>query len=148
MLIDQIRADLITATKAKEALRQRTLRSAIAAVQEAQVSGEAASTLDDDGVQAVLKSQVKRRLDAAEAFDSGGAADRAAAERAEIEVLEAYLPAALSADELEALVGDVLADNGFTKKADMGLAMKAVNVEVAGRAEGRVVADLVKSRLS
>lgn len=148
MLIDQIRADLITATKAKEALRQRTLRSAIAAVQEAQVSGEAASTLDDDGVQAVLKSQVKRRLDAAEAFDSGGAADRAAAERAEIEVLEAYLPAALSADELEALVGDVLADNGFTKKADMGLAMKAVNVEVAGRAEGRVVADLVKSWLS
>jgi len=148
MLIDQIRADLITATKAKEALRQRTLRSAIAAVQEAQVSGEAASTLDDDGVQAVLKSQVKRRLDAAEAFNSGGAADRAAAERAEIEVLEAYLPAALSADELEALVGDVLADNGFTKKADMGLAMKAVNVEVAGRAEGRVVADLVKSRLS
>ena len=148
MLIDQIRADLITATKAKEALRQRTLRSAIAAVQEAQVSGEAASTLDDDGVQAVLKSQVKRRLDAAEAFDSGGAADRAAAERAEIQVLEAYLPAALSADELEALVGDVLADNGFTKKADMGLAMKAVNVEVAGRAEGRVVADLVKSRLS
>ena len=148
MLIDQIRADLITATKAKEALRQLTLRSAIAAVQEAQVSGEAASTLDDDGVQAVLKSQVKRRLDAAEAFDSGGAADRAAAERAEIEVLEAYLPAALSADELEALVGDVLADNGFTKKADMGLAMKAVNVEVAGRAEGRVVADLVKSRLS
>ena len=95
-----------------------------------------------------MKSQVKRRLDAAEAFDSGGAADRAAAERAEIEVLEAYLPAALSADELEALVGDVLADNGFTKKADMGLAMKAVNVEVAGRAEGRVVADLVKSRLS
>ncbi len=92
MLIDEIRADLTTAMKAKDALRQRTLRSAIAAVQEAQVSGDAATTLDDDGVQAVLKSQVKRRVDAAEAFESGGAADRAAEERAEIEVLEAVSP--------------------------------------------------------
>lgn len=148
MLIDQIRADLITATKAKDALRQRTMRSAIAAVQEAQVSGAAATTLDDDGVQAVLKSQVKRRLDAAEAFDSGGAPDRAAAERAEIEVLEEYLPASLSADELEAIVAAVFAANGFETKADMGNAMKAVNAEVAGRADGRAVADLVKSRLS
>ena len=148
MLIDQIRADLITATKAKDALRQRTLRSAIAAVQEAQVSGSAATTLDDDGVQAVLKSQVKRRLDAAEAFDAGGAPDRAAAERAEIEVLEEYLPASLSTDELEAIVAAVFAANGFETKADMGNAMKAVNAEVAGRADGRAVADLVKSRLS
>jgi uncharacterized protein YqeY len=148
MLIDQIRADLTTATKAKDVLRQRTLRSAIAAVQEAQVSGAAATTLDDDGVQAVLKSQVKRRLDAAEAFDSGGAHDRAAEERAEIGVLEQYLPAALSADELEAIVAEVFAANGFETKADMGRAMKAVNAEVAGRADGRAVADLVKSRLS
>ena len=148
MLMDQIRADLTTAMKARDALRQRTLRSAIAAVQEAQVSGAEAITLDDDGVQAVLKSQVKRRLDAAEAFDSGGAPDRAAAERAEIEVLEEYLPAALTADELDSIVSDVFAANGFETKADMGKAMKAVNAEVAGRADGRTVADLVKSRLS
>ncbi len=147
MLIDQIRADLTTAMKAKDTLRQRTLRSVIAAVQEEQVAGDAAITLDDDGVQAVLKSQVKRRLDAAEAFESGGAADRAADERAEIEVLEVYLPAALSADELEGIVADVFAANGFATKADMGQAMKAVNAEVAGRADGRTVADLVKSRL-
>lgn len=148
MLIDQIRADLTTAMKAKDVLRQRTLRSAIAAVQEAQVSGAEATTLDDDGVQAVLKSQVKRRLDAAEAFDSGGAPDRAAAERAEIEVLEGYLPAALTTDELDTIVSAVFAANGFATKADMGTAMKAVNAEVAGRADGRAVADLVKSRLS
>ena len=148
MLIDQIRADLITATKAKDVLRQRTLRSAIAAVQEAQVSGAAATTLDDDAVQAVLKSQVKRRLDAAEAFDSGGAGDRAADERAEIEVLQTYLPEALTADELDGIVSAVFAANGFETKADMGSAMKAVNAEVAGRADGRAVADLVKSRLS
>ena len=74
--------------------------------------------------------------------------DRAAAERAEIAVLEEYLPASLSTDELEAIVGAVFAANGFETKADMGKAMKAVNAEVACRADGRAVADLVKSRLS
>ena len=147
MLIERIRADLIAATKAKETVRQRTLRSVIAAVQEAQVSGDTASTLDDDGVQAVVKAQVKRRIDAAEAFESGGADERAAAERAEIVILEDYLPAALGEDELEQIVASVFAEHGFATKADMGAAMKAVNAEVAGRADGRAVAALVKSRL-
>lgn len=148
MLIEQIRADLITATKARDSDRQRTLRSVIAAVQEAQVSGTEASTLDDDGVQAVVKAQVKRRIDAAEAFEAGGADDRAAAERAEMVILETYLPAALSSDELDAIVTSVFETNGYASKSDMGNAMKAVNAEVAGRADGRAVADLVKSRLA
>lgn len=148
MLIEQIRADLTTATKAKDTVTQRTLRSAIAAVQEAQVSGTESKPLDDDGVQAVVKAQVKRRIDAAEAFEAGGADDRAAAERAEIVILEAYLPAALSDDELAAIVDDVFTANAFAGMADMGAAMKAVNAEVAGRADGRTVADLVKSRLA
>lgn len=148
MLIEQIRSDLNAATKDRDKLRQRTLRSAIAAVQEAEVSGAEATTLDDDGVQAVLKAQVKRRVDAAEAFDAGGRSDRADQERAEMTVLEAYLPAALTDDELETIVTDVLTTNGFESKADMGKAMKAVNQEVAGRADGRRVADLVKSRLN
>ena len=148
MLIEQIRTDLITATKAKDTVTQRTLRSVIAAVQEAEVSGDAAVTLDDDGVQAVVKAQVKRRIDAAEAFESGGAEDRAAAERAEIAILEGYLPASLTSDELESIVASVFSEHGFETKADMGAAMKAVNAEVAGRADGRAVADLVKSRLA
>ncbi len=148
MLIEQIRTDLITATKAKATVTQRTLRSVIAAVQEAEVSGDQAAKLDDDGVQAVVKAQVKRRIDAAEAFASGGADDRAAAEREEIVILEGYLPAGLSDDELEAIVAAVFAEHGFASQADMGKAMKAVNAEVAGRADGRAVAALVKSRLS
>lgn len=148
MLIEQIRTDLNVATKARDAVRQRTLRSVIAAVQEAQVSGDEATELDDDGVMGVVKAQVKRRIDAAEAFDSGNAADRAAAERAEQAILEEYLPAALSDDELGAIVTAVMTSNGFSEKADMGKAMKAVNAEVAGRADGRRVADLVKSRLA
>ena len=148
MLIEQIRTDLNAATKARDSERQRTLRSVIAAVQEAQVSGDQATELDDDGIMAVLKAQVKRRVDAAEAFDAGNAADRAAAERAEQAILEEYLPAALGHDELSAIVERVMTENGFAAQADMGKAMKAVNTEVAGRADGRRVAELVKSRLA
>jgi len=148
MLIEQIRTDLNTATKARDSDRQRTLRSIIAAVQEAQVSGDQAKELDDDGVMGVLKAQVKRRIDAAEAFDAGNAADRAAAERAEQAIIEEYLPAALGDDELAAIVDGVMTSNGFSTKADMGTAMKAVNAQVAGRADGRRVAELVKSRLA
>jgi uncharacterized protein YqeY len=148
MLIEQIRTDLNAATKARDSERQRTLRSVIAAVQEAQVSGDQAKELDDDGIMAVLKAQVKRRIDAAEAFEAGKADDRAAAERAEQAILEEYLPAALRDDELSAIVERVMTDNGFVAQADMGKAMKAVNAEVAGRADGRRVAELVKSRLA
>ena len=148
MLIDQIRADLIEATKAQEKMRQRTLRSVIAAVQEASVSGTEAKELDDDAVLAVIKAQVKRRVDAAEAFEAGGRADRAEEERAEMKVLEEYLPAAMSDEELESIVAGVMEANSFETRADMGNAMNAVNAEVAGRADGRRVADLVKSRLN
>jgi uncharacterized protein YqeY len=147
MLIERIRADLTAATKERDVQRQRTLRSAIAAVQEAQVAGDAATTLDDEQVEAVLASQVKRRADAAQAFDEGGAPDRAADERAEIAILEQYLPTPLTADELDAIVTEVFAANDFGSMADMGPAMKAVNARVAGRADGRAVADLVRSRL-
>ena len=148
LLIEQIRTDLNAATKARDSERQRTLRSVIAAVQEAQVSGDQATELDDNGIMAVLKAQVKRRVDAAEAFDAGNAADRAAAERAEQAILEEYLPAALGDDELSEIVERVMTENGFAAQADMGKAMKAVNTEVAGRADGRRVAELVKSRLA
>lgn len=147
MLIDTIRADMTAAMKSRDALKLRSLRAIIAAVQEAEVAGPEAKTLSDDEVLKVINAQVKRRIEAAEAFDAGGADERAANERAEQEVLESYLPAGLDQAELEALVGETLAEGGWTAKTDMGQAMKAVNAKVAGRADGRAVADLVKSRL-
>ncbi len=146
-LIDDIRSDLTVAMKARDELTKRTLRSAIAAVQEAEVAGDSATSLDDAGVEKVLSAQVKRRVEAAEAFDDAGRPEKAADERAEIEVLERYLPEALEEDELVALVEATLASNGWSSKADMGAAMKAINAEVAGRADGRTVANLVKERL-
>lgn len=147
MLIDTIRQDLTAAMKRRDAVTVRSLRTVIAAVQEAEVAGPEATTLTDDEVLKLIAAQVKRRVEAAEAFESGGADDRAAAERAEQEVLEGYLPAALTAEELERLVSTMLADGGWTTMADMGAAMKAINAEVAGRADGREVADLVRSKL-
>ncbi len=148
MLIETIRQDLTTAMKARDQLRTRTLRAVIAAVQEAQVAGTEARTLTDDEVVAVITAQVKRRVEAAEAFEQGGRAEKAADERAEKEVLEVYLPAGLTADELDSLIAAALAEGGWAAPSDMGPAMKAVNAKVAGRADGRLVADRVKARLA
>lgn len=148
MLMDTIRADLTAAMKAKDAVRLRTLRAVIAAVQEAEVSGDAAQKLTDAEIEKVISAQAKRRVEAATAFDEGGRAEKAADEREELAVLEEYLPEALGDDELVDLVESVLAENGLTEKAQMGQAMKAVNAAVAGRADGRTVADLVKSKLA
>lgn len=147
-LIAQIRADLTAAMKAKDAVRQRTLRSAIAAVQEAEVAGKEAATLDDAGVEKVIKAQIKRRNDSIEAYREAGRSDRAADEQAEIDVLQAYVPADLTDDQLGDIVDSVFAANGFSSMNDMGQAMKAVNAEVAGRADGKRVSALVKSRLA
>lgn len=148
MLIDSIRQDMTAAMKARDAVKLRSLRAIIAAVQEAEVSGKSATKLDDAGVVKVITAQVKRRVEAAEAFEQGDRLEMAAAERAEMAVLEEYLPAGLTDDELVELVDATLAAEGISTKADMGKAMKAVNAKVAGRADGRTVAELVKARLS
>ena len=147
-LLGQIRADLTAAMKAKDKLTVSTLRSVVAAVQEAEVAGAEATTLDDQQIEKVIAAQAKRRVEAAEAFEQGDRAEKAADERAELLVLEQYLPQQLSENALVEIVERVLAEGGYSTMADMGEAMKAVNAEVAGRAEGRVIADLVKSRLS
>jgi len=148
MLVDTLRADMTAAMKQRDTITLATIRSVIAAIQEAEVSGTSSKTLSDDEVLRVIASQAKRRVEAAEAFDQGGATERADTERAELVVLEAYLPKKLSDDEVVALVEQTLADEGFSEMAQMGQAMKAVNAKVDGRADGRVVAGLVKERLS
>lgn len=146
-LLTQIRSDLTTAMKARDAVTTRTLRAVIAAVREAEVAGDAATTLDDAGVEKVIAAQAKRRVEAAEAFDQGDRPEKAADERAELAVLEGYLPKQLPDHELIALIDQTLAAEGISAKSDMGRAMKAVNAKVAGRADGKKVAGLVRERL-
>ncbi|HAQ44321.1 MAG: GatB/YqeY domain-containing protein [Acidimicrobiales bacterium] len=147
-LLDQIRADLTAAMRSQDKLVISTLRSVVAAVQEAEVAGASATTLDDEQVQKVVAAQAKRRVEAAEAFDQGGRTEKAADERAELKILESYLPEQLDQDALTEIIERILSEGGFSTMADMGQAMKAINAEVAGKAEGRLIAELVKSRLS
>ena len=148
MLIDQVKQDMLAAMKAKDKPKLNTLRGLIAAVQTAETQGSQNDKLSDSDVEAIIRREAKQRVEAAEVLESGGESERAAAEIAEQKILEAYLPTPLSSEELETLVSDILQKNSFESASDMGAAMKAVNAEIAGRADGKTVATLVKSKLS
>ncbi len=148
MLLDQLRADLTAAMKDRDTATVGALRLGLAAITEASVAGDEAKELSDDEVVKVLTKAARKHEEAAEAFAGAGREEQAAAERVSYGVLARYLPKALGADELAAIVDETLADGGFTTPKDMGAAMKAINAKVAGRADGKVVADLVKARLT
>jgi uncharacterized protein YqeY len=148
MLLEQLRADLTAAMKARDELTVSVLRMAITGVGEAAVSGPESRELADDEVLAVIGREVKRREESAAAFAEGGRIERAERELAERDVLARYLPPPLTDDELAAIVDEVLDAHGFVSPKDMGPAMKAVNAEVAGRRDGKAVAALVKARLA
>jgi uncharacterized protein YqeY len=147
-LKERLRADLTTAMKARDELRTSTLRLTIAAVKEAEVSGKAAHELSDTEVEKVLAREVRKRREAADAFEGAGRAEQAAREQAEGDILADYLPKPLGDDELTAIVDKVLADGDFAGPKAIGPAMKAVQAVVAGRADGGKVAGLVKARLT
>jgi uncharacterized protein len=147
-LKNRLRADLTAAMKARDDVRTRTLRMALTSVTNEEVAGTTARELSDDEVMRVLTREAKKRKDAAEAFDAAGRENQAAAERAEGEVLAAYLPAQLSDDELARVVTAVIDETGASGMSAMGQVMKAANARVAGRAEGGRVAAEVRRRLS
>lgn len=144
----RLTTDLTTAMKARDELVTATLRMALTAIRTEEVAGKAARELSDDEVLRVLTREAKKRTEAAEAFASGGRADRADRERAEGEVLSRYLPAQLSDEELTAVVSAALAEVGVSDIKQMGKAMKTVQTAVAGRAQGGRVAAEVKRQLS
>jgi uncharacterized protein YqeY len=148
VLADRLREDLTAAMKRRDELATSALRMALAGIQVAAVSGKEARDLDDEEIIKVLAKQAKKREEAAEAFRNADRPDRADRELAERDVLATYLPAALTPEELEALVTEVLAEGGFSGMAAMGPAMKAVTAKVAGRADGKIVSAMVRERLA
>lgn len=148
MLVDTLRTDLTAALRAGDTLTVGTLRMVLTAVQEAEVAGTARRTLTDDETLRVLAKEAKKRRESSQVYRDAGRPGTADTEAAEAGVIEAYLPQQLGADELDALVADVLAEGGFTARAQMGAAMRAVGERVAGRADGGTVSALVRSRLS
>lgn len=147
-LKEQLRADLTAAMKARDETRTRTLRMALTSISNEEVSGSVARDLTDDQVTKILSWEAKRRREAAAAFAEAGRDEQAAAERAEEEVLAAYLPAQLSDDELAAIVAAAISETGASGPAGIGQVMKVVTPRVAGRAEGSRVAALVRGQLS
>lgn len=147
-LAEQMQQDLTAAMKARDQVRVATLRMAIAAVKEAAVAGKEAKELSDQEVEQVLRTQVKRRDEAAEAFQAAGRDEQAQKELDERAILSAYLPEEMSDDDLEALVDEALAAGGFTEPSQMGQAMNTVMAAVAGRAEGKRVSAMVKAKLA
>lgn len=151
-LKDRLRADLTTAMKSRDTLTVATLRMALAAVATEEVAGSTARELSDDEVLVVLRREVKKRREAAEAFAGAGREELAARERAESEVLAGYLPTQLGDEEVAALVAEALDEVAarLGERPDprqMGQVMKAVTPRVAGRAEGSRVAAAVRAAL-
>ena len=147
-LKDRLRTDLTAAMRARDDVRLRTLRMALTSITKEEVAGESARELSDDEVTAVLTREAKRRREAAEAFAAAGRQEQAAAERAEGEILDTYLPAQLSDAELGELVTAAIAETGADSPRAMGQVMKALTPRVAGRAEGARVAAEVRRQLA
>jgi uncharacterized protein YqeY len=136
--------------KAGDDLVKSTLRMALSAITNAEVAGDEAVELSDDAVIAVLQSEAKKRLESADVYEQAGRTEAAVKERAEAAVLAQYLPAAMSDDELLAVVADeiaVAAAAGNTGMKAMGLVVKAVRSRVGSSADGSKIADLVKAAL-
>lgn len=150
-LKETLKADLTAAMKAGDETVRGTLRMALAALTNAEVAGDEAVELSDDQVVAVLQAEAKKRAEAAEIYAQAGRTDAAAKEKAELAVLERYLPAAMSEAEIAAVVAEEVAAAaaaGNTGPKAMGIVVKAVRARVGVSADGSVVANLVKSALS
>lgn len=147
-LKEQLHADLTTAMKARDELRSATLRMVLTAVTNEEVAGKKARVLSDDEVLKVLTREAKKRREAHEAYVQADRPELAAREQAEHEVIAGYLPEQLSAAEIEQLVRDAIAQTGSAGPQAMGQVMKVVQPQVAGRADGGVVAAEVRRQLT
>ncbi len=147
-LKQRLRTDLNASMRARDQVRMRTLRMALTSITNEEVAGSVARELSDDEIVKVLVREAKKRREAAEAFESAGRAEQAAAERAEGDVLADYLPAQLTDDELTSIVSAAIAETGATGMPEMGKVMKVATPQVAGRADGARVAAQVRRMLA
>ncbi len=146
---ERVDSDLKDAMRAKEANKLgvlRMLKSAMkyAAIEKAGAEGQ----LDDAEAAQVIRKQVKQRQDSIESFEKGGRPELAAKEKKEVEMLNAYLPKGMDAEELSAMVRETIAEVGATSKAQMGAVMKAMQTKIAGRADGKTLSQEVSRQLA
>ena len=145
-IVERVEKDLVAALRAQEALKLSVLRMMKAALMNKKV--ELGKAVDDTEALAVLRTLAKQRRESIEAFRKGGRDDLADKEEAEIKIVEAYLPAAASDEEIDAAVVAAIAETGASTVKDMGKAMKAAMAKVAGKnADGKRVSEKVRAKL-
>ena len=145
-LIAQLESELATAMKERDAVRRDALRLILSSLRSAEK--ELQRPLHDEEELQVLQRARKRRLESIEAFRGGGRDAQAETEEAELAVLEEFMPEPLSEDELEEIVDDAIAEVGATSMRDIGRVMADVMPQVAGRADGSAVSQLVREKLA
>src|SRR5213592_3970115 len=145
-LVARMEDDLKEATLARDADRRDALRLILSALRSAEK--ELQRPLSDEEELQVLQRERKRRIEAAEAFRSGGRPEQADAEENELAVLQEFMPEPLSEEDLEEIVDDAIAENGATSMGDFGRVMADVMPQVSGRADGSAVSQLVKEKLA
>jgi uncharacterized protein YqeY len=144
-IIDQ---DIKAAMLARESARLGVLRMLKTALMNAAIENHGAGgVLDDADAMAIVRKEVKKRQDSIEAFEKGGRPEMAAAEKSELEVLQDYLPQALSPDEVAAMVQAAIAEAGATNRKQMGAVMKILSEKSAGRVDGRTLSAEVQKHL-
>jgi uncharacterized protein YqeY len=145
-LIARIEDDLKEAMRARDDARRDALRLILSSLRSAEK--ELQRPLHDDEELQVLQRERKRRVEAAEAFRGGGRTEQAEAEERELAVLEEFMPEPLDEEEIEEIVDDVIAEVGATSMRDLGRVMADVMPQVAGRADGSVVSQIVREKLA
>jgi len=147
-LKSKLQSDLNEAIKSRNTVVAETIRMVLAAITNEEVAGKEKKELSDAEVITVLTREAKKRREAAEAFEQGGRADKAASEKAEGEVIAGYLPEQLTEDEIKNLISETIAAVGASGPSDMGKVMGALKAKVAGKADGALVSSLVKAALN
>jgi uncharacterized protein YqeY len=144
--MDRVQQDMVAAMKSRDEARLSALRMIKAALMKQKV--DSPKPLDEAAEMQVLKSLVKQRIDAADAFRQAGRAEQAAKEEAERTLIESYLPAAAAPEEIEAAIAAALAETGVTSLKQMGLVMKAAQARLQGKTvDGKALSEQVRSRL-
>ena len=145
-LIEELEDDVKDAMRAGDTARRDALRLILASLKSAEK--DLLRPLTEDEELQVLQRERKKRIEAAEAFRGGGREEQAAKEEAELAVLEEFMPEPLTEEELERIVDDAIAENGATSMRDMGRVMKDVMPQIAGRADGAAVSQMLREKLA
>lgn len=146
---DQLTADMKDAMKSKDKVALSTIRALKTAIKNAAIEqGGADAVLDDAAIMGITRKQIKQRQDSVEQFNAAGRPELAENEIAEIAVLEKYLPAAMSEEDVAAAVAEAIAETGATSRAQMGQVMGVLQKKTEGRADGKTLSQAVMKALS